>query len=395
MGAGLWIKTVRESQSDYKIPPHTRSFFYTLGGIIFTGFLLMVVTGLILTQLYNPAPEQAYESLQKIQQSGWASFVRSLHHWIAQGIIVALLLHIARVFITGGYKYPRQVTWWIGVALFATMLMGSYFTGTILKWDEEGMDALAHYQESLKSLGPIGALLTESLSGSAPMNIRIFTSHIAVFPILIIALVLLHLFLIRIFGISPTPKDQWADQPTIPKEEMTVQFTEHARHIALFAAIFYGILAILAFFVPAPLQGPPISGHDALKPPWPFLWMYGFENIWGVVAVLYASAVLFGFLALVPLLDKKQDRRFQSRKPILFLGAIMAISLIGLTLHGKLTPAQKHMHSHGEDAPHQKPHEELPLNQTPHSDSNHSDEKDHHDAKPHAHPDTEEGHDGK
>ena len=389
MSVHLWIKGIRESQLAYKVPDHGRSFFYTLGGIVFAGFLLMIVTGLILSQIYDPAPEQAYASLQKIQQIGWASYIRALHYFIAQGIIVALLLHIARVFITGGYKPPRQATWWVGVALFGTMLMGSYFTGTILKWDEEGLEALAHYNESLRLLGPLGALLAESLPASGPMNIRIFASHIAVFPILILFLAVLHFFLIRTFNLSPTPQDQWADKPAIPEACMKGRFDEHAKSILFFSAFYYGGLALAAFFFRAPLQGPPVEGHGALKPPWPFLWMYGFENVWGVGAVLVGSAALFGLLALVPFLDRKQDRRFQARKPILFLGGMIAVSLIALTLHGKFTEAKKHIHSHEAEAPDKKMDDEQPANQTPHSDSDHAEENDHHDSEPHGRPKSE------
>ena len=133
------------SRLDFPVPEHGRSVLYSFGGIVFIGFVLMVLTGFMLSQLYNPLPQQAYQSLEQIQKIGWASYLRALHFWFAQGVLAALILHTTRVFVTGAYKQPRQVTWWIGVALLATMLMGSYFSGTVLKWDQEGSDALGHY----------------------------------------------------------------------------------------------------------------------------------------------------------------------------------------------------------------------------------------------------------
>jgi ubiquinol-cytochrome c reductase cytochrome b subunit len=346
----------RLSQLTYKIPEHGNRFFYSLGGMVAVGFLIMIATGLLLAQVYNPAPDLAYQSLQAIQQMSGASYLRALHYWMAQGVIVALLLHLARVFITGAYQHPRQVTWWIGVALLATLLMGSYFTGTVLKWDEEGLDALAHYKETLLHLGPIGAALTDALPGSPPMNFRVYVSHIALFPLLLIFLLVIHIYLIHTFNLSPTPKDRWADQPEIPESEMKGRFDQHMAHILVFSMLYYGWLSVLAFFVPAPLGGPPVPEHAALKPPWPFLWMYDFENLWGVVAVLFASAILFGLLALVPLIDRKQDRRFSARKPILTAGALLGATLIGLTLHGYIIPAQSHLsHSHGADTHKEEP----------------------------------------
>ena len=370
------------SRLTYRVPGHGRSFFFTLGGIVFTGFLLMIATGFILAQLYNPIPEQAYKSLESIQQIGWSRYLRALHYWFAQGIIAALLLHISRVFITGAYKHPRQVTWWIGVALFGVMLMGSYFSGTVLKWDEEGLDALNHYKEGLGYLGPIGGLFTGAFPGSGPINFRIYVSHIAVFPVLLILLIVAHFYLVRIFNLSPTPWDSWSNTPEIPQQEMKGRFNEHAQSIALYSLIYYGFLALVAVFVRAPLGGSPAAEHMPLKPPWPFLWVYGFENIWGVVAVLFANMVLFGFLALIPILDRKQDRSLKARKGILISGAIVAVSLVGLTLHGWFTPPQSHTHGHGEEeemghqegeAPHEDdghPHDE-PSSQSGESDKDH------------------------
>ena len=276
--SGFWDRLRPEERP---LPVHSNHFFYCLGGIALIGFLIMIGTGLLLTQVYNPAPDAAYDSLQGIQKLRGTRYLRALHYWVAQGIIVALLLHLARVFITGAYKFPRGVTWWVGIALLSVMLMGSYFTGTILKWDEEGFDALSHYKEALSALGPIGAILTESLSGSAPMNFRVYASHITLFPLLLILLIGLHIYLIRAFNLSPTPRDQWADQPDIPASEMRGTFNEHGKHVVVFAALYFGWLAVLAFFVRAPLGGPPVPEHGALKPPWPFLWIYGFENQWG------------------------------------------------------------------------------------------------------------------
>lgn len=73
-------------------------------------------------------------------------FLRAFHYWGAQGVILVLLLHLLRVFITGVYKPPRLFTWYFGLALLGTALLGSYFSGTVLKWDQEAFEALAHYR---------------------------------------------------------------------------------------------------------------------------------------------------------------------------------------------------------------------------------------------------------
>jgi quinol-cytochrome oxidoreductase complex cytochrome b subunit len=105
------------------------------------------------------------------------------------------------------------------------------------------------------------------------------------------------------------------------------------------------------------------------------MWMYGFENQWGIIATVYASSIFFGLLALIPMVDRKQDRRFSARYGILAFGAIIAVALVGLTLYGYITPAQTHTHHHAHDEKTQPPSETVPsshidnaVNHAPHDD---------------------------
>ena len=295
----------------------------------------MIFTGLILAQIYNPLPTNAYQTLQAIQQFEWSRYFRSLHYWTAQGVVAAILLHTVYLFVAGTGSYPRRLIWWVGIALLATLTMGSYFSGTVLRWDQTGSDALHHYKEILWHLGPLGAFLSESLQGSSPLNLRTYVSHIALFPIILIGLFAIYFFLIRTCDLSTTHlstmKGDCRKQPTI---------------VILTSVAYYGLLAILAFFVPASLSTPPVGEMGSTKPPWPFLWVYGFENRWGMIATLYASMGLFGLLASVPLIDRGPSRGGLSRKTLLMVGACFGITLVALSVYGSLAPPQIHGHRH-------------------------------------------------
>jgi len=221
------------------------------------------------------------------------------------------------------------------------------------------------------------------------MNLRIYASHITLFPLTLIFLLMIHAYLVHAYSFSPTPHDAWADQPSIPSSEMKGKFNEHLGYILVYAMLYYGGLALLAFFVRAPLQGPPVSDHGPLKPPWPFLWMYGFENRWGVISVLFASMALFGMLAAVPLIDCGRDRRFRARKTILALGALLALTVMGLTLHGYITPAKIHLHKHGGEESHTDNKHSSDAHDSaepPHNDAEQSPvPSPSHDEKPHSH----------
>ena len=91
---------------------------------------------MILAFYYKPDPDKAYESIQHITNDltlGW--LVRGMHRWGASVFIILMFFHMARVFLFGAYKYPRELNWLVGAALLITgMLEG--FTGYLLPWDQ-------------------------------------------------------------------------------------------------------------------------------------------------------------------------------------------------------------------------------------------------------------------
>ena len=111
------------------------NYFYCFGGVAFTLFLLQLLTGLLLSVHYTPTDTGAYASIQRLQTVvPLGRLLRSLHHWAANLMVVMVLLHMIRVFVTGSYKNPRELNWIAGVMLFAlTMSFG--FTGYLLPWD--------------------------------------------------------------------------------------------------------------------------------------------------------------------------------------------------------------------------------------------------------------------
>ena len=344
--SNLWIKIdnwTRLSRLSYPVPPHAKNLFYTIGGVTFVGFLVLFATGILIAQFFNPLPEQANQSVRYlIEKVKGGSYIRSVHYWIAQAVVISLLFHLLRVFITGAYKYPRVLTWFIGVGLLSSTYMGSYFTGTVLKWDQEGFEAMHHYKVIVDSLGPFGFYLGEGLTKNIPLNIRLYVSHITFFPLVLISLIVAHFYLIRVFNISPLPWGQGSMQTEVPAEGLTGRFTEHLRAIALYSFVYYGIFAIIALFIPAPL-GPEHTGvFKGEKPPWPFLWLYGLENFFGIPAILYGSLIFFALLAIVPFLDYAEERNPMKRKKIIISAVLILLILLSLTIYGWLSPEQVH-----------------------------------------------------
>jgi menaquinol-cytochrome c reductase cytochrome b subunit len=194
-----------------KVPRDT-SWFHTLGSATLTAFLVQAITGVVLAMYYKPDPDTAYESIQHITNDitlGW--LVRGMHRWGASVFIILMFFHMARVFLFGAYKYPRELNWIIGVLLLAMgMLEG--FTGYLLPWDQTAYWATV-VGINLNGTAPLlGPFLAQFLSGGAEIGSdtlsKFYALHMLAIPGAIFALIGLHLYLVIRLGVTSPP---WSD----------------------------------------------------------------------------------------------------------------------------------------------------------------------------------------
>jgi menaquinol-cytochrome c reductase cytochrome b subunit len=206
-----------------KVPGDT-NWFHTLGSATLTAFLVQALTGAILAMYYQPDPATAYQSINHITNDvtlGW--LVRGMHKWGASVFIILMFFHMARVFLFGAYKYPRELNWIVGVMLLAVgMLEG--FTGYLLPWDQTAYWATV-VGINLNGTAPIlGPFLADFLRGGAEIGndtlSRFYSMHMLLIPGLIFALIGLHLYLIVRLGVSSPPWSREAagggDHPATP-----------------------------------------------------------------------------------------------------------------------------------------------------------------------------------
>jgi hypothetical protein len=188
------------------VPDWQRRWWYCLGGLTFTFFLVQGATGIMLAFYYKPTPEQAYASIQFIESEvRLGSAVRMIHHWSANGMIVMAFAHMLRVFITGAYKPPRELNWISGVLLLtATLAFG--FTGYLLPWDQRAFWATTVGTEIAGSIPVIGDLALVLLR--AGWNItdltlsRFFAAHVLVLPLVTLTAMGAHFIMIRRQGLK-------------------------------------------------------------------------------------------------------------------------------------------------------------------------------------------------
>src|SRR5947209_6094090 len=190
--------------------PKGINWFYTLGSATMFAFISQAVTGVFLAMFYRPdAAGGAYESVRYITDDAFlGQFVRGMHKWGASVMIILIFLHMGRVFFYGAYKYPRELTWVIGVVLLIlTLAMG--FTGYLLPFDQRSYWASV-VGININAGGPfVGPFLSDFLLGGADFGAttlsRFYAIHMLLIPGVMAALIGAHLYLVTKLGITAPP----------------------------------------------------------------------------------------------------------------------------------------------------------------------------------------------
>jgi quinol-cytochrome oxidoreductase complex cytochrome b subunit len=193
-----------------KIPKVNWAF--TLGSATLFVVVNQFITGILLTIYYVPSVQDAYETVNYIDNTlpmGW--LVRGLHHWGATAMVALAILHMLRVIVHGAYKYPREITWVTGVVLLLlTFAFG--FTGYLLPWDQKAYWATTVGTRILEVVPFFGDWLLRIARGgddlSAVTLSRFFGIHVWILPALLLLFLAVHLFLVVRIGISAPPKKE-------------------------------------------------------------------------------------------------------------------------------------------------------------------------------------------
>ncbi len=317
----------------YPVPKVADRLPYYLGSTTLSGILLQIATGMYLSQFYNPTTEAAHQSVDYIVgRAPWGDFVRNLHRWSGDLVLLTVTLHLAWVLWRGSYRKPREVTWWAGVLMLGVLFL-LYFTGTVLPYDQAGYEALAHAITGARMAGPLGAVLTPELTPSAEVLTRLYALHIGVLPMLLVGFLALHLYLIRFLGIHTHPGEERAGGP----------FLRHLRRITAHGFLFLAAAGLLSLLWPADLGYPAVAGAEVTKPPFFFLWIYALENAFGAPALVLGPPLVYLALFLPPLVDRRPSTLPRDRRGILLVGYGFLLLLLALAVYAWLAPAQRHI----------------------------------------------------
>lgn len=182
------------------------NYSYCLGGIALTLFMMSVATGLLLSLYYVPSETEAYKSIIKISDDvryGWLA--RGLHKWSANLLIIFIILHAIRVFVSGAYRPPRELNWIAGVVTFI-LSMASGFTGYLLPWDQRAYWATVVGTSMAGTAPIIGESLLYIVRGGPDVDgttlIRFYSMHVLFLPLMMFIVLWAHFHMVKKQGIS-------------------------------------------------------------------------------------------------------------------------------------------------------------------------------------------------
>ncbi len=183
----------------------------TFGSVLLFLLTLQVVTGMFLAMNYSPSPEQAHASIRFIEEEvTLGSLIRGMHRWAASAMVVFAVLHMLRIYLQGAYKYPRELTWVVGVVLLL-LVLGFGFTGYLLPWDQKAYWATKVGTNLMGSTPYIGEFLLRVIRGGDELGAvtlsRFYAIHVLLLPALMAVFVTLHLYLVVKIGIAEPPEE--------------------------------------------------------------------------------------------------------------------------------------------------------------------------------------------
>ncbi|MBI2951923.1 cytochrome bc complex cytochrome b subunit [bacterium] len=296
------------------VPYHLKKWWFCLGGTVLYLFIVQVVTGIALTFYYVPSPAQAYASVAAITREvrfGW--YIRSLHKWSANFMIVAVFLHMLRVYFTGAYRHPRQLNWCIGFLLLGTTLTFG-FTGYSLVYEQLsfwGATVACNLAAAVPLAGPyIGYFLRGGPEVGENTLTRFFILHIGVLPTVAFILLGLHVLLIRLHGVT----ELQFEGEEAPEGERHFRFwPEHATTELMIGVLLMYLLTVVALVFPAGLgeQADPTRTPEHIKPEWYFYFNFRLLKLTSLQLSVVLTGAIGAIAFLWPFIEEWLSRRFR------------------------------------------------------------------------------------
>jgi quinol-cytochrome oxidoreductase complex cytochrome b subunit len=316
------------------VPGHLKRWWFALGGTPAYLFTVQIVTGILLAFYYQPSVKTAYDSVRYITHEasfGW--YLRSVHQWAATFMVAAVVLHQMRVFFTGAYRKPREISWMVGMMLLLCTVMTG-FTGYSLVYEQLSYWGATVGANITDSVPLVGSALKKLLLGGEVYNehtvSRFFVLHAAILPVTMTLLIAIHIAIIRIQGVTEYEFDDATEVEKTPFKFFPDHFYTELM-IGLGLMVF---LSALATLFPATLGPPadPLTTPEVIKPEWYFYVAFRWLKLFsGTAAVLSMGLIVFAML-LWPFIDRQLRKLTRIPTISIWIGIAAVAAILALTV---------------------------------------------------------------
>jgi ubiquinol-cytochrome c reductase cytochrome b subunit len=365
----------------HPVPTKAASWWYVFGSAAATLLMLQVVTGILLALIYVPSGAEAWKSLDELNNHlylGW--FLRAMHGWGSNFMVAVVLIHMCQVFTFGAYKFPRELTWILGVFMLL-MTLGMAFTGQVLRFDQDAYWGLGIGASIMSRVPVIGGPLVNLLLGGpiiagATLS-RFFALHVFVIPGMLLLFTAVHIWMVIKLGINEWPmpgrivrRDTYLQEYHELTKKDGIPFVPDA----LWKDLFFSAAVLAAVAVCAFVFGPygpggqpdPTIIQTVPKPDFFFLWLYAVLSYLPpsleTPFVLIAPVLGICALLVLPLVAGEGEKSWHRRPVAILLLVTVAVSFGVLTHLGTFTPWSPIMNAwSGDPVPPKMVHDVSPL----------------------------------
>jgi ubiquinol-cytochrome c reductase cytochrome b subunit len=280
---------------------------YVFGSALSTTFLIQLATGLLLMFSYSPSSTTAWGSvfyINDVMTLGW--FIRGIHHFGSQAMVVLLAMHLLQVLFDGAYRSPREVNWWFGMALMF-LTLGFSLTGYLLPWDQKGYWATKVATNIMGGAPVLGPYLQKVVVGGSDYGnqtlTRFYGLHVGVLPTLFVLCLTAHIALFRRHGLTPPRNAHKRTEGKFWPEQL---FMDSVASLAVFGVLLYLVLSEGGANLDAPAD--PSSSDYPARPEWYFLSLFQMLKLFPgkreVIGTIIIPTAIMVVLLLIPLFDR-------------------------------------------------------------------------------------------
>lgn len=346
----------------HPVPTKTASWFYVFGSAATTLLALQIVTGVLLALVYVPSGSGAWQSLDLLNHQlylGW--FLRAMHGWGSNFMVAVVLVHMVQVFTFGAYKFPRELTWILGVFMLL-MTLGMAFTGQVLRFDQDAYWGLGIGASIMSRVPLIGGPLVDLLLGGpiiagATLS-RFFALHVFIIPGILLLFTATHVWMVVKLGVN-----EWPMPGRIVRRQTYLQEYHELTHKdgvpflpdALWKDLFFSAAILAAVAVCALVFGPfgpggqpdPTIIQTNPRPDFFFLWIFSILSYLPpsleTPFVLIVPVIGICILLALPLVAGEGEKSWHRRPVAILVLVTVAVSFGIFTRLGTRTPWSPHM----------------------------------------------------